>query len=279
MRLFGIGEPLTNPDFLEMARIAKSYPAQTLFHTNGMLMGEGRIAEQIVESMVDLVIFSIDGVDQKTIDQIRVGANLEQVKEGVQKLRRIRDQVGSTKPELEICFNCMTNNLQQIPEIIDFAAALGVEKVQYQYVIPYNAVAHKRTVTAHEQNTLRSLFEDAKRRAACKHVTIIRIPRHHTFSGTRQPCSFPFRDLYVRSDGIVTACNYFNYKHTTFFHVQHGELVEGQKEAQPLIMGNLAEEPVVELYNNRAYQRLRESWESGELREPCSYCYFPYEMH
>ena len=279
IRLFGIGEPLTNPDFAEMLRITKRYPAYTLFHTNGMLMSEGTIAEDVVSCGVDLVVFSIDAVDQQTISQIRVGADLEQVRRGVSTLRAARERAGASKPELEICFDCMSLNLHHIPEIIDFAADLGVEKVQYQYVIPYNATARDRSVATQDEQHLRSLFEEAKRRAARRNVRIIRIPRHHAFSGVRQFCNFPFRDLYVRSDGIVTACNYFNYKHTTYFYVENGKLMEGRKEAEPLIMGDLSLEPIVELYNNERYRKLRDAWDHGDLPEPCSYCYFPYEMH
>jgi len=279
MRLFGIGEPLTNPAFPEMLKIAGRYSAFTLFHTNGMLMGRGSIAEEVVASGVDLVVFSIDGVDQETLGKIRVGAVLERVKAGIRQLRRIRDEAGTGKPEMEICFDCMSLNLHQIPDIVDLAAELGVEKVQYQYVIPYNAVAHGRTVATEDEERLRRLFEKAKRRARLEGVEIIRIPRYNSFSGKRQFCSFPFRDLYVRPDGVVTACNYFNYKHTTYFHVEEGRLVEGLKEAEPLVMGDLNQEPIVELYNNERYAKLRRAWEKGDLPEPCSYCYFPYEMH
>lgn len=67
IKLFLFGEPLLYPKLIEAIKYAKSKDLQHVdFSTNGQLMNKNK-ARELVNSGVDLINFSIDGIDKKNL--------------------------------------------------------------------------------------------------------------------------------------------------------------------------------------------------------------------
>jgi MoaA/NifB/PqqE/SkfB family radical SAM enzyme len=72
------GEPFLHPQFLELIKQAKTYNIYTSTSTNAHFITAER-AREIVDSGLDRLIISIDGLTQKTYEQYRVHGNLKKV--------------------------------------------------------------------------------------------------------------------------------------------------------------------------------------------------------
>jgi radical SAM protein with 4Fe4S-binding SPASM domain len=92
--LYHGGEPLLNPDLFYF--VAKTRPLTQLLKlsSNGMLLDAERI-EQILESPLDIVQFSLDGTSPEENDEIRVNSDFRQVAQKIRRLLERRKSVGS----------------------------------------------------------------------------------------------------------------------------------------------------------------------------------------
>ena len=77
LMLWNQGEPFINTDFVEMVRYAHGRGIPTLTSTNGHYVRNLDQARAIVDSGLDELILSMDGVDQETYERYRVGGELD----------------------------------------------------------------------------------------------------------------------------------------------------------------------------------------------------------
>jgi MoaA/NifB/PqqE/SkfB family radical SAM enzyme len=87
LSLFGLGEPLLNPNFVEMLRIAKERGSFVGLNSNAMLLTE-RIARAMVELEQDLLVVSFSGGTRESYERVITGANYDRV---IGHLRRLNE--------------------------------------------------------------------------------------------------------------------------------------------------------------------------------------------
>jgi radical SAM protein with 4Fe4S-binding SPASM domain len=98
LRLFLLGEPLLHPDLPEMVRYAKRLGVPSLeINTNAMALTAER-SRELTEAGLDEVVFSLDGADALTYEEIRRGGNYEQVVENITAFFRMRGESGKGRP-------------------------------------------------------------------------------------------------------------------------------------------------------------------------------------
>lgn len=79
MDIYGLGEPLLDPYIFERIRYVKGKGFHKVaISTNAQLLNEDKQRE-LLESNIDTVLFSIDGVEKKTHERIRRGTDFERV--------------------------------------------------------------------------------------------------------------------------------------------------------------------------------------------------------
>jgi len=118
------GEPLLCQDTLHYIRYAKAKGLLTHLSSNGMLVDDA-MADAIVESGVDAVGISVDGIDAKTHDSLRgYDGSFDKALGALQKLaERKRDG----KPRLiAVCVLCR-ENLGQIPHLPEWVVTRGAD--------------------------------------------------------------------------------------------------------------------------------------------------------
>jgi MoaA/NifB/PqqE/SkfB family radical SAM enzyme len=79
------GEPYLNTKFLDMVKYASTRKVFTSTSTNAHYLND-ELAKRTVESGLDRLIISIDGVSQDTYEQYRVGGQLSKVIEGTKNI-------------------------------------------------------------------------------------------------------------------------------------------------------------------------------------------------
>jgi radical SAM protein with 4Fe4S-binding SPASM domain len=122
------GEPYLNPDFLEMVKYASGRKIYTATSTNAHYLDDAR-AKKTVESGLDRLIISIDGISQEVYQQYRVGGNLEKVIAGAKNIVKWKKELHSKKPFVVFQFLVVKPNEHQVSQVKELAKEIGVDGV------------------------------------------------------------------------------------------------------------------------------------------------------
>ena len=116
--LTGWGEPLLDRGLPGKIKIAKDMGFRgTGFATNCTELDEGK-AKELIESGLDTIICSIDGINKKTHETIRVGSDFGKIVSNVQDFIKIRN--GSGKTRVMVRFIRQDINKQEWPLFFDY---------------------------------------------------------------------------------------------------------------------------------------------------------------
>lgn len=119
-----MGEPFLNPKSYDMIRYARRKGIYVETCTNGDLAD----AEGIVYSDINQVSFQISGLDNATHQKYRVRSDVDKVAKNVEELVRLRDRTLGSNVQIELGFIVMKHNEHQVPEFLEWAQAIGVDK-------------------------------------------------------------------------------------------------------------------------------------------------------
>ncbi len=97
-----LGEPLLYPHLIELIRYSKEKGIiDTRLATSGNILSEKQ-ARGLIEAGLDLIIFSVDSMFPEIYKKIRVGGDLNKVLINIRTFKLIRDNLGLTKPIIQI---------------------------------------------------------------------------------------------------------------------------------------------------------------------------------
>lgn len=122
------GEPYLHPSLLNMVRYASSRKVYTAISTNAHFLND-ETARQTVESGLDRLIISIDGVTQETYESYRIGGKLDRVIQGTDNIVQWKQRLKSKTPHIIFQFLVVRQNEHQIDRVYSLAKKLGVNEV------------------------------------------------------------------------------------------------------------------------------------------------------
>ncbi len=128
LTLYFQGEPYLNPDFFTFVKEARSKNIYVATSTNGHFLTKEN-AVKTIESGLNRLIISVDGIDQHTYEQYRQGGDLGKVTEGIKNLVMARNEKKYTI-YIILQFIVFAFNEHQIDAIKKLAKELGVDEVQ-----------------------------------------------------------------------------------------------------------------------------------------------------
>lgn len=111
--LYHGGEPFLNKNFVQMVKRLRPFTEKMKTVTNGSLLNDSLI-EQILESEIDMIEFSLDGTSPEENDKIRVGSNFARISENIKKLIITRNNRNLVKPQVFISNAQIPKDLEQI---------------------------------------------------------------------------------------------------------------------------------------------------------------------
>lgn len=94
LRISGGGEPMIQPNIVELIRYAKDQGCKVGLINNGSLMNAEK-ARQLLEMNIDMIEFSVDASDRESYDIVRKGLCFETLVENVRTTFQIRNQIRS----------------------------------------------------------------------------------------------------------------------------------------------------------------------------------------
>ncbi|MBN1198212.1 MAG: SPASM domain-containing protein [Bacteroidales bacterium] len=127
LTLYFQGEPYLNKELFHFISLARERQIYVWSSSNGHFLTEENIRKTI-ESGLNKLIISLDGTDQETYGKYRIGGSFETVVHGIRDFTRIRKEMNSRKPLLEIQFLVLRSNQHQIGEIKKLGKSLGADR-------------------------------------------------------------------------------------------------------------------------------------------------------
>ena len=124
--LVGEGEPLMHTGFFEMARMAVDRGIHVVTLSNGSTLSTSNV-RKICESGITYLSVSIDSFDPATFASSRIGGDLQQVLNGVRRLREYRDANGYRYPKIALKGTLFRDTRDQLPRIAGLAKEYGFE--------------------------------------------------------------------------------------------------------------------------------------------------------
>ena len=123
------GEPFLHPDFLDLIKAAKQRKIYTATSTNAHFIDKTK-AQEIVNSGLDRLIISIDGLTQETYEQYRIHGELNKVIQGTQHLIAAKKELKSKTPHLIFQFLAVKPNEHEIDDVFKLGADMNIDEVR-----------------------------------------------------------------------------------------------------------------------------------------------------
>ena len=243
------GEHLLHPDFLSMLDMCREFGCVVSILTNGMLLTPEMAERMVVESPVWSVNVSFDGATAATFEDIRRGANFDQVLDNVRYLTALRVKREKAFPVVGLRCTLMRCNVEEFPGIVELAKDAGADVVHAAYLITPPDLDESESLW-HSPELANRALEEAMRRARRLGVKLFAPgPIHPADGPPRVPrCPLPWGQISVDPNGDVRlCCNAWD---------RQG------------IMGNFHREPFERIWNGPRYYTLRYSLSRGEPSYP-----------
>jgi radical SAM protein with 4Fe4S-binding SPASM domain len=249
--LWNWGEPFLNPAIYEMIAYARGKGIKVVTDTNGHLFGEREAADKLIQSGLDILSFSVDGITQQSYEAYRRGGDLETVLQGIRMIVARKRALKSPTPFLTLRFMVMRHNEHELPQLEAFSRSLGVDalvikKMNPVFRAPYGekeAKGQEAAFLPKDSRYLRFAYDPASK-------TAIKVRRN--------PCRNLWNSATISWDGMVSPCccdpdgNYSlgNINETAFKSIWHGA---PYRRMRSLFSGNWEQIPICRECSN-AYQ-------------------------
>lgn len=270
------GDPFLNPDFWKFHKIAKDAGARTAFFTNAMAMNETHI-QRVFTEKTNYVFFSIDSIKPEVYEEIKKGTDYSKVIGILRHMVALKKQIKSRLPFILMNYVIQKKNVHELPDVVEFAAREGINRIWFTGLIVHNEENAENSILKIDYNYLKQIFKTTKKQARRFGVTI-RLPEI-SLPDKYRICCAPWQMMVIYGNGDVSACTHFRFPKPYYFHVEDGKFCEGVINYPSLIMGNINEEHILDIWNNKKYLELRKKLKKSCAESPCKTCYYPYGWH
>jgi radical SAM protein with 4Fe4S-binding SPASM domain len=131
VQLFFQGEPYINKNLPQMIEYAQMNNVYVSISTNGHFINESNV-ENMLSKAPDKLIFSVDGLDEESYQNYRVGGTFKQADEGLRAIVSLKNKLAMKKPFIEFQFIVMKQNEHQVNDVIEYGKNVGVDKVVFK---------------------------------------------------------------------------------------------------------------------------------------------------
>ncbi len=223
--LHNYGESFLNKDFYPMIEYAKKEGIPDVnVSTNGHFLDPSRL----IDSGLDEIMISLDGITQETYAMYRRGGKLEKVIENIRGLDEEKKKRQVEKPLMELQFIIMRHNQDQLDRFRELAAELGADRVRFKTfnVRMSGPEASEMGAEFLPTHTAYTRYQDNRGRVLKSHLE-------------KNRCKWPWEWVVINSDGhVVPCCNDFNSAYS---------------------MGNVFEQSFHDIWFGTQYNRFRKS--------------------
>jgi MoaA/NifB/PqqE/SkfB family radical SAM enzyme len=272
--LHGIGEPLLNRDLPRMIRYLKERDIEVLFNSNGTLLTP-KWQEELVRSGLDEFRCSIDGARPETYARIRGADLLYRIVEGLTGLITTRARLNMGTPRISIWCVATTENLAELPALVQLAAKIGVPEVYLQRMTFFAQKPDEQYGMARQEYAVFGKNDDYQEEIIARCVALsaeLGIALRASGAKERQfglaagnpaeltpwqMCVRPWTTAYVTANGNCLPCCIAPFATSDY---------------QSIILGNMFERPFDTLWNGPLYQNFRTDFLTPHPHKACASC-------
>jgi MoaA/NifB/PqqE/SkfB family radical SAM enzyme len=276
----GWGEPLLHKRIYEMIRMTGDKGCLTTMTSNGTALNE-KNSFALIESGLDRLVVSVDGMRAETYDPIRIGSSFEKLSRRISRLASLVEASNSSL-ELGIAFTIQEGNAKDLDLITAWMNSVGVRVLHLKHL---NVVSNSsdwqstylkyvRPPSGPDEGPLRSIESEINglRREAEKEG--IRVEMHSEFPLTsemvgRHCLATPLDSVYFSYEGRMAPCCHFGHHVSRFF--------EGQfYPAASLFYGDIRRQSFEEVWKSPSFLSFREGFRTRQFPDACKTCYLLY---
>jgi MoaA/NifB/PqqE/SkfB family radical SAM enzyme len=191
------GEPLMNRNLPKIIDYAKQNGVlETIINTNATLL-EGKYAEELMSSGLDLLIYSFDGGSKKTYDKLRVGRfkenKFENIIKNIENFHKLKKKNGSVFPRTKIQMVLTKETYEEQEEYFSLFKGIVDDVSVKQYT--------ERGGDIKETDVGQNNIDKNK-------IYMKNFDGDLFVSQGRLPCEQPFQRMLITYDGRVSMCCY-----------------------------------------------------------------------
>lgn len=238
INLYGFGEPFLYDEIFEMIRYANDHNIGVAITSNFNTINLDRL-NKIIDSGLEHLIISIDGIDQKSYEKYKVGGDYNKTINNIKQLLRIKKEKNVQYPFVDWQFLIMKHNVSHIDNASSMARNLGIGIRFSRIGVDFNKVKEREEWLPELSARKSFKFEDQISKYQKK------IPL----------CSWLFRTVFINWDlGVSPCCNYYT----------------GNKSFD---FGNLKHSTFAEIWNGSQYLEARKMFKKGDYKNINNICY------
>lgn len=268
LEFFGnIGEPLMNPDFVNIVRhVKQNFGSRLFLNTNGSLLTSSLSGSLITEKF-DEILVSLHAASQESYSKL-IGGNFNQVIDNIATISGIKEYYNDKKPEIGIAFALNRINADESEKIVQLTDKLKANYLQVSnYHHGVNAIEEDisfRSQPVWGNARINAIYNFAKFLGMVKRKKITVLPKERPYldaieHNTNKKCYAPWNTVKLEgcieypNSHYVTVCNriiLFRVDYTEFDYSQFHEL----------------------LWNHPYLQYMRATVNSNEPNPTCQFC-------
>jgi len=269
--LHGIGESIMNRELPEIVAATKRRGAYTLFNANGTIFPRSRV-EGVVAAGLDELRISMDAASMDTYEEIRGEALFDKILENLEKLSEIKAKLKSETPHVSLWMTGLKTNIAELPELVRIAARVGVQEVYLQRLVTSDRGLARKDLTLYskdrseaDEKSEQEFIEEAEQLGrqlgvqllGSGSVTASDSVRRDFSEAPWRACRRPWKLMYITAQGNVLPCCIAPFTVTPY---------------EDLVLGNVFEQTLAEVWNGPAYLSWRGRMLEGEPPQPCAGC-------
>ncbi len=127
--LYFQGEPYLNPQFFDFIKYARKNKIYTATSTNGHYLTDEN-AVKTIESGLNRLIISLDGIGQEEYSTYRAGGRYDKVVAGITNMVNWKKKKKSSTPYIVVQFIVFRSNEHQLNQVKKFCREWGVDELQ-----------------------------------------------------------------------------------------------------------------------------------------------------
>ena len=265
------GEPLADKNYKKFIGAAKKFNVKLKLVTNGVLLNNFQTIKDILKVSESIEV-SIEGLGN-TYESIRTGSKFGIIDRNIKLLVNTRNKLDlMDKVKIEIDIVLMKKNVEQLPDLLLYASDIGIDCVNATHLVVVDKSLSDESLVNHKV-----LYNTIYDRSICavqtRNIKLVMPPKFVIKNENKNENKKSIFDrINDKSANIVNRKKLYCH----FIYEQSWIKVNGDVVPcciMPTIMGNIEKSSFEEVWNNKNYSKLRDSFKTGDIPECCKNCY------
>lgn len=278
--LHGNGEPFLNPKLPELIRKMAAYDVRFTTNTNLSVLNENIL--ECIKLYFTGIRISCDGATKETFESIRRNLSFDRFCDNCGRLRK-----SSIGLEMTMASVVMKQNVEELPHLVELAAALGFQKIVFSQLCPDVRIGNQQDSLQYYPNVADYYYRKARERGRELGIETV-LPGsvgHHRWNEAdfaEEKRRIHEKDMAVGRIYAQKSAPYAEEKRICGIcdWVIERPYINLKKDvnlcciSQMKALGNLRKQKFMEIWNGEEYQKIRSAFYNGILPNECRGCEF-----